>query len=54
MDENGQQTTAEEWGRPTESTVPVEPAPYDSRRPETVTGDPVDVQDWDHRLWRRV
>ncbi|MEH0543268.1 hypothetical protein QA802_09340 [Streptomyces sp. B21-105] len=40
--------------RPRESTVPVFPPRCDGLPDETATGDPIDVQDWDYRLWRRV
>ncbi|WP_435245867.1 hypothetical protein [Streptomyces sp. NRRL F-5630] len=54
MDEDETQGPAEDWSRPRERTVPVEPRPWDGRSPETATGDPIDVQDWDYRLWRRA
>ncbi|MEW2082348.1 hypothetical protein [Streptomyces sp. NPDC005283] len=40
--------------KPRAATVPVEPPAWDGGTQETVTGDPVDVQDWDYRLWRQA
>ncbi|MCD9145786.1 hypothetical protein [Streptomyces albireticuli] len=45
---------APDWHRPRASTVPVEPPRWDGQPQEMATGDPLDVQDWDDRLWRRV
>lgn len=43
-----------DWMRPRSSEVPVEPARWDGGKQETVSGDPIDIQDWDYRLWERT
>ncbi|MFD8446236.1 hypothetical protein ACFV11_27185 [Streptomyces globisporus] len=40
--------------RPRARTVPTGTSRCDGLAAETVSGDPIDVQDWDSRLWRQV
>ncbi|QKV94227.1 hypothetical protein HUT19_22735 [Streptomyces sp. NA02950] len=54
MDEDDQAPAAEQdWHRPRAARVPMGPARVDGQQ-EFAEGDPIDVQDWDYRLWRRT
>jgi hypothetical protein len=41
-----------DWMRPRDTSVPVASSAL-ALEPETVEGDPIDLQGWDYRLWRR-
>ncbi|GGK18254.1 hypothetical protein GCM10011583_57660 [Streptomyces camponoticapitis] len=53
MDEDDDQPAAEDPMRPRATVVPIGPPRWDGGKRETATGDPIDLQDWDYRAWRR-